>query len=212
MSTTDYYATYCRFNAETTDESALLFGADCSVGDVWEITIPSADGVTCAALVNRFGATVGHLDADMTEQVQLAQARGWEVHAILASVYLTDVSEGADYWGEVVVMCFTPNTPFETFLHTVANALAEGARPTVDLGKSGIAHVMESNGDWLPETRVPKITVPEGSALVKDARTFNERVVEQARQRNPGCLAVGWLFIAALVAAVCWLIWRFLLS
>ena len=206
----DYYATYCRFNAETTDESALLFSADCPIGDIWSIEIPSADGASCAQLVNRFGAVVGHLDSDMTEQVQLAAARGWEVHAILASVYLTDVDKGADYWGEVVVMCFTPNTPFEAFMHIIANALADGVRPAVDLGKTGIEQVLASNGTWLPDARVPKIVLPAGSALVKGSRTFNERVVEQARAGNPGCLAVGWAFIIALVVLAVWLVWRFL--
>lgn len=208
----NYYATYCRFNAETTDESALLFGADCPVGDIWDIRIPSADGVSCAELVNRFGAVVGHLDSDMTEQIQLACARGWEPHALLASVYLTDTDEGADYWGEVVIMCFTPNSPYVAFMHKVAKALGDGVRPAVDLGKSGIEHIESSDGDWLPDARVPKITLPAGSALVKDSLSFNDRMVEQARQENPGCMAVGWAFIVVLVAGVAWLVWKFVLG
>lgn len=210
MANADYYATYCRFHAQDAKESVVLFGSDCLVGDIWTIDIPAADGRSCAQLVNRFDTVVGHLDIDMTEQVQLAQARGWAARAILASVYITDTDDSAEYWGEVVVMCFTPNTPYETFVHTVAQALADGVRPNVDLGKAGAEQVVASNGSWLPETRVPKIETPRGSALVKDALSFNEKMVEAARAGNLGCLVVGWLFIAALVVGAVLLLVRML--
>lgn len=188
-------------------------GPDCTVGDVMEVHVRSgADSQagqglgTRAWLVNRFGTTVGYLDADMTEQVQLAEARGMQVHAILAAAYLA-VGSDQGYWGETVLMCFTPNTAFENFLQTVSHALSEGIRPSVDLGKSGIAKVKETEGAWLPETRVPAIKPPEGSALLKDHASVNDKLIEAARQRNPGCMFAGYAFIAVLVVLVAWVIW-----
>ena len=213
MATPDYYATYCRFFTRNKDEAGLLMGADCCVGDVLDIQIDERASDSEGQLVNRFGATIGHLNADIVEQVRLARAKGWHTQALLASVYFTeptDKTAGPGYWGEVVIMCFADTPAFRAFSNTIAHALGEGLRPTVELGSSGVEKILDSAGEWLPDGRVPKPDIAHGTAVVKDHLSFNEKMVEQARQRNPGCMAAGWLFIIVLIAAVVWLVIKLL--
>ena len=259
MATHDYYATYCRYFTRTKDEAGLLLGADCCVGDCLSVEVEDHALRPEADLVNRFGAVVGHLNADMTQQVLLCRAKGWEVRALLASVYYTEPDRGniqaedaqtedaqtddapiegaraedaqgqagqdalgrsgrrrakskkaPGYWGEVVLMSFADSPAFRAFSDAIAHALGEGARPAVELGASGAAQVAASQGAWLPEGRVPKPEMPAGTAVVKDHLTFNEKMVEQARRRNPGCMAAGWVFIIVAVAAIVWLVLRIL--
>ena len=218
MATHDYYATYCRFFTCTKDEAGLLLGADCCVGDRMTIEVEDHALSPEADLVNRFGAVVGHLNPDMAQQVLLARAKGWVVRALLASVYYSEPSratggqdeetQGPGYWGEIVLMCFADSPAFRAFCDTVAKALGEGARPAVELGTAGTEQVAASQGSWLPEGRVPKPEMPAGTAVVKDHLTLNEKMVEQARRRDPGCMAAGWAFIILVVALVAWLILR----
>ena len=219
MAMPDYYATYCRFSTYSKDEAAVLLGADCCVGDVLQVHVEEHAVDPEGTLVNRFGATVGHINPDMAQQVLLCRAKGWEPRALLAAVYYTEPDraddnnqqageKGPGYWGEVVIMAFSNAPAYRAFCDTVAQALGEGARPNVELGSTGASKVEESKGSWLPEGRVSKPHLAPGTAVVKDHLSFNEKLVEQARRRNPGCMAAGWAFIAVAVAALVWLALR----
>ena len=210
MPSPGYYATYCRFTAHGKDEFAALLGADSIVGDQLQIVLEPAGQQSQAVLVNRFGARIGTINPDMTEQIQLAQARGWHTGALLASVYLSDTDDGASYWGEVVVLCHADDPAFSTFATTLSGALAQGIRPNVELGESGVDQVIQSGGAWLPTGRTPLPDTQKGTALVKDRMSPNEHVVELARKRNPGCMAAGVAFILALVAGAVWLVLKLL--
>ena len=210
MASPGYYATYCRFTAHNKDEFAALLGADSIVGDQLQIVLETAGQAREAVLLNRFGARIGTLNPDMTEQVQLAQARDWHILALLASVYLSDTNEGASYWGEVVVVCHDNNPVFPVFVSTLSTALAQGIRPNVELGESGVDQVVQSGGTWLPTGRTPAATTQKGTALVKDRMSPNEHMVELARKRNPGCMLAGIAFIVALIAGAIWLVMKLL--
>ena len=218
MATHDYYATYCRFSARTKAEAALLLGADCCIGDTLEVQAEDHELDPEACLVNRFGKTVGHLNSEMTQQVLLVRARGWQVRALLASLYYTEPEkreasartedDATGYWGEIVIISFPDSPALRAFCDTVSRALGEGIRPNVELGASGVEQVVASQGAWLPEGRTPKPDLGKGAAVVKDHLTLNEKIVEQARRRNPGCMAAGWAFIIIAIAAVIWLLVR----
>jgi t-SNARE complex subunit (syntaxin) len=38
--------------------------------------------------------------------------------------------------------------------------------------------------------------------MLKSHRTFNEKMIELARQRKPGCMIIGWLFIIVVVTVI----------
>lgn len=38
--------------------------------------------------------------------------------------------------------------------------------------------------------------------MLKDHLSFNEKMIEKARQRNMGCMVVGWAFLLIVVALI----------
>ena len=207
MAVVPYFGAYARFSTSDRGQSALLLGADCLVGDeltcVWERN----GAKETVWLENRFGGRCGKVDATGTGQLALCRAKEWETHVLLASVYGASDDDAISYWGEVVILAYPASyaDSFNVFVSGISNLLANGARPQVDLQQSSLAQILETGGRWLPSGRVAALR-PEGSALVKDHLSFNEKMIEQARGRNPGCMAVGWAFIALLVVGAFWLV------
>lgn len=80
--------------------------------------------------------------------------------------------------------------------------ISQGVRPDVHLGAASAQKIIDSNGSWLPEGRVPKLEMPKGTAMLKDHLSFNEKMIEKARQRNMGCMVVGWAFLLIVVALI----------
>lgn len=204
MAASPYYGTYCRFRTANKKDGSLLMGADNLVGDVFDIVFKQ-DGVeTVAWLRNRFEQEIGFFDTETSNELQLCAAKSWELHAVLTSVYFTESPEPGFYWGEAAVICYSKKDAdtFGTFLQGVAGMISEGVRPDVHLGADRLQNVIDSKGSWLPEGRVPKIDVPKGTARLKDHCTFNEKMIEKARQRNVGCMIIGWVFLLAVVALI----------
>lgn len=203
-----YYATYCRFTTKDKKTGALLMGADNLVGDFFQIKMITEEGKTIAWMQNRFDQIIGFFDDDITYELQLCEARGWSTNCILASSWFTEKPEPGFYWGEAVIISYANNEKeaFDNFSHTIAKMLADGVRPAVQLSNSSIQAIVDSNGDWKPTGRVPKLKNEHGSALLKDHVTFNEQMVEKARNRNMGCMIGGWagllLIVAVLVLAL----------
>ncbi len=200
-----YYGSYCLYQTTDKRAAAALLGADNLVGDRLQVQM-KRDGVDDVAWIGgRFGDAFCYLSASETQQIQLCQAKGWEVRAYLASVYFTDRPEPGRYWGEAVVLAFPPDdVALQAFGDTVGKMLADGVRPEVDLSEGELESIEESSGSWKPTRRRAKADTESGTALVKDHRTFTESMVEKARQRNMGCMVGGWAFLLALVALAVW--------
>mgnify|MGYP000388107790 CR=1 FL=1 len=125
--------------------------------------------------------------------------------ALLSFVAFTDSPEPGEYWGEVAILCFSPEheQAFTTFAGNVAQRLMEGIRPEVDLGEQGIKQILDSNGTWSPSKTVPLPTKKPGTVIMKGRRKMSERLIEQGRKGNKGCYIVSWIFILAVVALAC---------
>ena len=209
MASSPYYAQYCTF--KTTDKSggAFLLSADSLIGDDLEIRFEVEDGRQVAFLWNRFGHLVGKLDRSITHQLLLCQADGWELHAILSAVLFSESENSGFYWGEVAIICFSKrySDEFNNYLDGIRKLLRSGKRPLITLKKQGVDSVINSNGAWTPKDREPKIKLEPGTIVVKDYLKYDERLVEMARNRNIGCMIIGWLFIFALVALAGYVVW-----
>lgn len=207
MAVVPYFGAYARFTATDRGQGALLLGADCLIGDelncVWDREGPTE----VVWLENRFGGRCGKLDASATGQMALCRAKEWNTHVLLASVYGTSDGDELNYWGEVVILAYPASNAasFDVFVAGIAELLGNGARPQVELQQSSLSQILETDGTWLPSGRVAALR-PEGSALVKDHLGFNDKMIEAARRRNPGCMAVGWAFIVLLVVGAAWLV------
>lgn len=201
-----YRGTYGRFEAQDKTQNTLLLGSDCLIGDELTYSIEHSAQATTVFVSNRFGARVGKLDAATAGAVQLALAKGWHVRLLLASVYAKQNGAENLYWGEVYVLTYAPGneSAYDTFCAGVGDMLGEGVRAEIDLAQSSGEKLLESGGSWLPSGRHNAPTA-NGSVLVKSRRSVNEKLVELARRRNPGCMVAGWAFIAVLVVLLLWI-------
>ncbi len=204
MAADRYFGTYARFETRSKKDAGALLGADNLVGDQYSIVFETEDGVTRAWMKNRFGALTGRFDEHVSRQLQLLSAREWKLVALLSFVAFTDRPEPGFYWGQAAVIAFDPadEAAMEMFVGRVGKLLQEGIRPAVDLGKQGVETVLEHQGDWTPAERVPMPEREEGTVVMKQRRKTSENFIEHGRAGNKGCLAAGWIFNTALVAAV----------
>ena len=202
MATGSYLGSYGTFQAPERDQGVHLLSADSLVGDELLFETRHEDGKTSVVLSNRFGGEIGMLDAKTAHDVQLCQAKGWIVHVLLASVYAKQAGEGVrvGHWGEVVLMAYSSEhaKAFDVFTRNMSQLLGEGIRPEVDLLQSSVSQVIESGGSWQPNGRRAAVA-KDGNVLVKGQLSMNDKLVEQARKRNPGCMVAGWAFIVLVV-------------
>ncbi len=209
MAVSSYFGSYGTFQAPEREQGVHLLSADSLVGDELAFEVRNEGGKTTVVLANRFGGEIGVLDAKTAHDVQLCQARGWNVRLLLASVYVKQASKESHmgHWGEVVLMAYAPECAdsFDVFTRNMARLLGEGIRPEVDLMQSSVAQVIDSGGAWQPNGRRAAIS-KEGNVLVKGRLSMNDKLVEQARKRNPGCMVAGGAFIALVVFLVVYLV------
>lgn len=178
-----------------------MMGADDLVGNAYSISMEVQDGRMVAWISNKFGAKRAFLDEETSQKIQLAQARGQEVRALLSFVAYTDAPEPGFYWGEVAVFCFDPSVsqPVEAFIKRIGERLAEGVRPRIDLGSEAIRKMLD-DPNWMPSETVPLPKKEVGMAILKQHQSLGDKMVEQGRARNKGCYVVSWLFILVIVA------------
>lgn len=178
-----------------------MMGADDLVGNAYSISMEVQDGRMVAWISNKFGAKRAFLDEEVSQKIQLAQARGQEVRALLSFVAYTDAPEPGFYWGEVAVFCFDPSVsqPVEAFIKRIGERLAEGVRPRIDLGSEAIRKMLD-DPNWMPSETVPLPKKEVGMAILKQHQSLGDKMVEQGRARNKGCYVVSWLFILVVVA------------
>lgn len=202
--TNHYFGTYYRFDTPSKKEAAALLGADNLVGDAFSIEFVMDSGANVAWLKNKFGQDIGFFDAEFSRKLSIAAARGWTIKAFLSFVAYTDRPAPGFYWGEMAVMCFDPSheEAFSSFGERIANLLAEGVRPDINLGEQGVSNVMKDDGSWVPSKRVALPEKEVGTAIMKKQRKASEKLIEQGRKGNKGCYLVSWAFLAALVVAL----------
>lgn len=197
-----YEGFYARFDTPEKKIGSLMLGADDLVGDRYSIEFKVEDGTSIAWLSNKFGAERGFFDEKTSRRVQIAQARGNEVVALLSFVAYSDAPEPGIYWGEMAVICYDPvdSEVMEGFVDRIATMMADGKRPDIDLNAKAVENIF-NQPEWVPSGRV---ALPDkkkkGFALMKDHQSASERAIEQGRAGNKGCYAVSYL-IYILIAA-----------
>ena len=199
-----YFGTYHRFNTTTKNEGALLLGADNLVGDIFEVEFSIEDGKNRAWMKNKFDKKVAFFEGDFSRKLSIFKARGWTVKTLLSFVAYSDTPEPGVYWGEAAVICFDPSLAdtLAPFIENLAQHMARGVRPNIDLSEQTVANLVSSKGSWFPSKRVPLPNKKKGSAIVKSQRSATENLIEQGRKGNKGCYALTIVFFALLAAAI----------
>ena len=198
-----YEGFYARFDPPSQKEGVLLMGADNIVGSDYEIIFKTENGINIAWAKNRFGAEVGSFDINTSRKLQIAKGRGQTIRALLAFVGFADTPEPGHYWGQTALFCYNPAyaEQMDAFVDRVAAKIAEGVRPVIDLGSSGVSKIFEE-ADWVPNDTIPLPEKKIGSAVLKDHQSMSEKMIEQGRAGNKGCYAISWIFIALVVVAI----------
>lgn len=198
-----YEGFYARYDTPSKKTGSMLMGADSLVGDDLKIEFRTEDGRTVAWLLNKFDAEVGFLDADGSRRLQLANARGLKVRALLSFVAYSDEPDPGHYWGEAAFICFNPAyaAEFDAFADRIATRMADGVRPAINLGSSSVQKIFD-DPTWVPADTVALPKKEKGMAVLKDRQSMSEKMIEQGRARNKGCYAVSWAFIIMVVLAL----------
>ena len=205
-----FFGAYASFLAADKPSGELLQGADYIIGDTLDIEFRTEDGTVSptgevAWVKNRFGGYAGYLDEDASHKLRICAARGWTLRALLSFVAFTDSPEPGFYWGQVALLCFDPMFAdiFDAWTAALASKFAEGARVHVALNTADVDKLIASGGTWVPAARAD-IPMPEQgkTAILKKTRSFSDRMVEQGRERRPGCMIIGWVFNIALGAGI----------
>lgn len=201
MDDTRYYGAYARIETPSKKEGAALQSADNLVGDVFDIVFKTEGGIITAWMRNKFGAEVAFFDIDTSRRLNILNARGWKLRALLSYVAYTDAPEPGRYWGEAAIVCNAPefNDIFDAFTTNLCEPMGEGLRPDIELGSQGIDRVLNTKGTWLPDRRVPFPAKEAGTVILKRKRSASEKAIEQGRAGNKGCYIVSWAFIIALI-------------
>lgn len=206
-----YSGEYVKFYAVSEKGAGDFMGADNLVGDAFEIAIKDENDEYRAYLVNKFGATIGYLEASKVRDVQLAQAKGWRSVAYLSFIAFTEGKgdeEPGYYWGEMAVLLYDSklDAPMKAFSKKLSSTMADGGRPQVDFGDKAVEQLVSSNGKWFPTGKKAMPKMKKGSTIIKDHRTPNERLIEQSRSGNKGCYVVSYAFIFLIVAGLIYLL------
>lgn len=198
-----YEGFYAKLITPDKTQGSMFMNSDNIVGDDYEVYFKTEEGRVVAWARNKFGSEMGHFDVDASRKLQLAHAREMKIRAVLAYVAFSDESDSGSYWGQMAVFCFAPRYADEmnAFIDRVASKLSEGVRPVIDLGNQATKNIVEQDG-WIPRETMPLPKKEEGVAILKDHRTANEKIIEQARAGNKGCYAISIAFIIVVVLAI----------
>lgn len=204
MQAEHFYGTYARFETKSKKDAGTLLGADNLVGDTYKIVFEIEDGTHRAWIKNRFDHMIGFLNPSESYQLSVLQAKGWTLRALLSFVAFTDAPEPGHYWGEVGILCFDPQytSEFDTFTQGLSIRLMEGTRPELAFSDQAVLKIIESSGSWQPNKTVPLPEKTAGTAIVKSRRKISEKLIEEGRKGNKGCLVANWIFLLLLVTFV----------
>ena len=201
---TRYFGEYAIFQPADRSKSYVLMGSDNIVGDRYDIVFERKDDEMLAWLVNRFGATVGVFDANVSRRLNIMRARGWTMRAVLSYVGFDAGEDTNIYWGEAAIIANDPlyDAEVEVFVRGIGEKLAKSTRPDIDLSTNGIDQMLAAGGNWLPSKNLGRPNLGERSAVAKDSMSFSEQMVEKARANHPGCYVGGVVMVVAIVAVL----------
>lgn len=199
-----YFGTYTDFSCPDRKSAPAFMSSDNLVGDPYTVEMDYSEKKRQAWIVNPFGMRMGVLSEKIAQKIDVYEAKGWKVVALLACVAFTDEPKPGKYWGQVALFAYDTayENDFSSFVKTIGENLAKGIRPNIDLGNDGVSRVLQSNGLWVPTGRVPLPQLKKGSTYIKTERSQTDKLVAQARKSRIGCTVVSWAFIIIVVAAI----------
>lgn len=206
-----YFGDYARFSTADKNVGALLAGPDNAIGDIGEIEfVLDENKQDIAWLKNRFGKLVGKLDGPTSHRLAILKAKGWNVLYVLSFVAFSEKPDSSQnsYWGEVAIIAFSPRVAkeFLEFLNSFVKKASAGERPNPALTDAEVNQILSNPSSWTPSQKIPLPAMDANTILVKDTRSMHDKLLDQGRNKNPGCYLISWAFIFLLGAGAAWLL------
>lgn len=204
-----YYGGYFSFVCPDKGTGSLMQGPDFPIGDEVEVEFKQEGENRIAWVRNRYGRLAGSLSPEDSRELAIVMARGYTLRFYLALVAYTDMPKPGYYWGQIAMVANAPeyDDVFNGWAGRIAGMLSDGARPAIALETVEIERVLSTAGEWVPTERTP-VPTPDcdderaKTAVLKRDRSFNDKVVQMAREQRPGCLVTAWVFNIALLAGL----------
>jgi hypothetical protein len=202
-----YEGWYGSFAPQDEEGKAFLGGPDGIVGT--KLAFRAFDGGI--GVLARDGRCVALLDEVPAARLSRVLEAGWTIHALLA--YTVYCVEDKSFTGHFACVCYDPKLDariteaLEAFVRAIAERIASGATPQLDLSQEQFVRVVESKGSWYLTRDLPLPKLPEGSVFYRRRRTFNDRLVSAGLEGNKGCLVASWTGTALIALALLALVW-----
>lgn len=213
MAMSPYFGTYGKFTATSKECDYALMSSNSIVGDICKVAVElNEKNEQVVKLYNRFDQELGVIENHLAYKILLFQADKWEIRPILSCVYYCKEGNGGYYEGEIALICFSLrySEEFETFTKGISVEIAGGRRPLLKLNESTVQNIIKTGGKLVPKDKEARLKLPQGASIVKDHIKADEKMVELARKKNPGCMFVGYAFIVVLILAVLYIANMFL--
>lgn len=197
---TSYYGTYCRLDERSADSGIIVNGNDWTIGAELELTpqlhVTARGKEVPRVVLGTRDRAAGFVPESAFRQLKKHLDDGWTCRAFVSLVVYNQLEER--YWVEVALVCYDPAeaTIFEPFAERIANRIAKGEHPSVNLSEKELGRVIESKGAWADTAKMKLPDLPKGSAYFKTRRTMTESAALNAANGNKGC------YIAIIVALV----------
>ena len=206
-----YFGSYAKFTTLGKNEGAAKAGPDNAIGDIGTIEFQLDDQKRSIAwMKNRFGHMVGQLDPAMSYTLAVMNAKGWNLHYVLSFVAFTEHpdSDKNSYWGEVAVIAFAPRygEEFGEFMRTFSLQVADGSRPNPALTNIEVEGILRDPISWKPVMTIDMPRMDANTVIIKNRRSMHDKLLDQGRGKNPGCYAISWLFIFAVLGGGFWVL------
>lgn len=205
------FGTYKIADSYDSNSSARLISADNTVGDIYKIEIENIKDEHRAVLVNRFNQKTAVFDSDFSRKLSLLKAKNMNIVAVLSLVGFSE-NKKPNYWAEFAVFSYSLSQSdlYEIFIANISKKIRDGIRINLSLSEEEEKKIKESQGNYLPCSKVPIPQLKKGEILIKKSASLKERLIEEARKKNPGCYIFGWLFILLVIALVVFLVGKIL--
>jgi hypothetical protein len=186
---------------------AFLGGAEGIVGSA--LTLHFFD--EGPGLVTRDGRRIALLEGASAARLTKLQEKGWIIRPLLA--YTVYRVADRSFVGHFACLCYSSQldeevkSALEALVGGIAERIASGSRPRLDLNQEQFVKVIESKGAWCLMPELPWPELPEGSVFYRRRRSFNDRLISAGLEGNKGCFVAAWAGMALMVLAIVAIIW-----
>ena len=200
----NYYGKYAIGKPTSKEEVGRLLGADNIIGDVYKVITELKNGIYQAKVVNRFGNIPAVFNDEVSRELALNEAKSFKTYAILTCVGFTQTEGDGEYWAEFAIISFPESEieKFSVYVNEISKAVKNHKRPEIDLEANEVNQILENEGHFVSNVTHPKIEKKKGQVILKSQVKLSDKLIEEGRNRNPGCFIFGWLFLLAVVGLI----------